>query len=378
MKALGVPAWLNWGSFGGRGDVSMLSADLNLQLRRGPGVEQEKRADSAFNSFNKASGGCEFRGSRQNFLVPKVWGKLVFVLRLSLTLCLLSSLVACLPSRDERSDSQDASAEEGARELVLGLPTYYELEDHYLEALRAHLETHMGLPVRFRITDGHDLLPRLVSVGAIDAAVLPARPFVKLQAEKAEITPLLSILISATPTYLGHIYVASDSAYQRLSDLEGASIAFVSKGSTSGYLMVRALLREQGYAPEHFFGREEFFDGHQNVLDAVRSGVVDAGAAIDATVLAPRFPVNTEGLRVVAKTQRVPFDVVVVHSSYSPVSAAALQQALLDLNKPSEGQPSIASALGITGFGTFHESRYDSLKAALQFEPELLGPPPKR
>lgn len=281
---------------------------------------------------------------------------------------------SCEPGGDELLGAGDPASGAVARELVFGLPTNLEFSDEALDELKSYLEARMGIPVRYRIVDGNELLPRLVAVGAIDAALLSAPSLINLLEQKAEILPLLSTLVSATPTYLGHIYVADDSAFRSLDDLKGASMAFVNPESPAGFLMPRALLRSKGHDPDAFFSRIEFMGEHQAVLNAVREGRVDAGAALDSTASSKR-PVTSDGLRVIAKTARIPHDAIVVHGSYEVASREAFKDALLELDHRAAETAHILPAFGGSGWTLFRESRYDALRNILR-QKGLLGSGP--
>ena len=63
-----------------------------------------------------------------------------------------------------------------------------------------------------------------------------------------------------------------------LESLKGKSFAFGSKESTGGYMYPMAWMKENNLNPEKYFKSVEFLGSHNNVLDAVAAGRVDAGS----------------------------------------------------------------------------------------------------
>lgn len=281
-----------------------------------------------------------------------------------------------------RADLAEGGYAEGtphvqARELVLGVSREFVDDDpRRVSPLREYLQERLGIPVRIRIADGNDDLPWLVAVGAIDAAQLPPLAYVRLRDRKAEVVPLLTPMVSATPTSLGHVYVRDDSPIQTLEELEGRTVAYVHGESSAGYLFPRALLRSRGFDPETFFSNAEMRGSRAAVIDAVLSGEVDAGAASDLSTedVAGRSRIGhtATALRVVAKTARVPNDCLVVHSDYDAGARAALEKALLELRPGAPAAQRVLTPLGVNGWVRAEDRRYDVVRAIAQEENRLL------
>ena len=63
-----------------------------------------------------------------------------------------------------------------------------------------------------------------------------------------------------------------------LESLKGKSFAFGSKESTGGYMYPRAWMQDNNLDPEKYFKSVKFLGSHNNVIDAVAGGRVDAGS----------------------------------------------------------------------------------------------------
>lgn len=78
--------------------------------------------------------------------------------------------------------------------------------------------------------------------------------------------------------FRSHIIVRSDLPASSLRELRGRSFSFGSKSSTSGHVMPRHFLQEQGLVPERHFSRVAYSGDHNKTVLDVASGAVDAGA----------------------------------------------------------------------------------------------------
>ena len=86
------------------------------------------------------------------------------------------------------------------------------------------------------------------------------------------------------PSYQGLILTRADSRIRSLADLKGKTFCYVNKGSTSGYLYPRALLRQAGLDPDTDFASKSFGHDHLNTLRLLDRGECQ-GAAVYAKIL---------------------------------------------------------------------------------------------
>lgn len=286
-------------------------------------------------------------------------------------------LAACTPRLIDEDDVAEAPAEllpVGVQRLRFGLSPYYG-EDVALEAkpLAARLSTVLGVSVELVVAEAYAELPELVGRGAVDVARLAPLAYVHL-AEKHPIVPIAMPVVGGSPTYLGHLYARSESRILSLDDLKGRRVGWVSPESCSGYLFVRDLVRARGHDPDRWFGEERFYGKHPAVLDAVRRGEVDAGAAIDATSDWTGPLARPEGLRVIAKTARIPNDCVVARPGLDHGTYARVRQELLRLRPGAPGADPVLVAMRVNGWVEPSETRYDRVREVLRREAEVAHP----
>jgi len=76
--------------------------------------------------------------------------------------------------------------------------------------------------------------------------------------------------------YHSHLIVRADSAFQRIEDLKGRTLAWADPNSTSGYLIPLVSLRAAGIEAEKYFGRTVYSGGHEQSALGVVGGQFDS------------------------------------------------------------------------------------------------------
>jgi phosphate/phosphite/phosphonate ABC transporter binding protein len=256
--------------------------------------------------------------------------------------------------------------------MVFGAPIYREGDDGETERhLTQYLSRALGIRVDLRMAEPYHELPRLLRTGVVDVAQLPPLAYVRLRAGAPEVRPIVTVITSGNPTYLGHLYVKDSSPFHSLSDLRNARVGYVAPESTSGYLFPRDLLRRKGYDPDAFFSATKFFGNHPRVLEAVLNGEVDVGAAEDVTNdwLGPHQ--RPDGLRVIAKTERIPNDCVAARPKLDDQTIVAVLQALVALRPGAPASDQIIQSTGVNGWVAADEARYERVRDVLSREKSL-------
>lgn len=129
------------------------------------------------------------------------------------------------------------------------------------------------------------------------------------------------------PDYRSIIIVREESPIVKLADLRGKRFAFGNSHSTSGNLIPRAFLFENGITLFDFAAYENL-DSHDAVAKAVLKGKVDAGSVKD--VVALRY--QEHGLRFLAASQPIPSVPIVVRPGSDPKMIKAVREALLAID----------------------------------------------
>ncbi len=171
------------------------------------------------------------------------------------------------------------------------------------------------------------------------------------------------------PFYYSQWYVAKDSDYESLADLEGKPVAFTSQTSTSGFLFPMSKVIEEGHLkqgqdPKEYFGEVLFAGGYEAALKSLVAGKVEAAAASD---YAPGRYLSEEEqakIRVLTKQGPAPTHLIAIKKSVPDEVKEKVKAALLKLNEP-EHQELLKSIYGAEKLvERTHEEHVAALKKA--------------
>jgi phosphonate transport system substrate-binding protein len=186
-------------------------------------------------------------------------------------------------------------------------------------------------------------------------------------------TAKLRIMRYGTGLYYGMIVVKASSGIKSLSDLNGKTIAYTDKLSTSGYLYPKKLLEKKGVKPS----KTLFLNSHEEVITQVYTGKVDAGAAFyspespsgeirDArNRVIKKYPNVGKELVILAKTDPILNDPIAFSKTISPEVIKKITIALVKIAATEEGKKLLKDMYGIEGFVRASDNEYNSLRTVL-------------
>jgi phosphonate transport system substrate-binding protein len=215
----------------------------------------------------------------------------------------------------------------------------------FYAALADYLCARTRLPVRFFDEGTWEERSLMLSEGGAQLGVVCGLQYVLRRDQGAcAFEPLAAPVMAhprygGRPVYFSDVVVSAQSHFGRFAELRGGAVAFNEATSHSGYNVLKAHLARIG-EPYAFFGSVVKGHAHQNSLQLVLTGVVDA-AAIDSTVLeleCRREPSLRERLRVIETLGPSPMPPLVAHPSMPPGYRIALRAALLELGESPESQ----------------------------------------
>ncbi len=278
------------------------------------------------------------------------------------------------PVRQDAPDPLDRLTRDGAEPELLRVgvtPTNGKTTGALFEPLAAYLEKERGIRATFVSAASYDEVTAALERGELEAAFLSPLSYVKARG-KLPAALLATAARSGSPTYLGYLVARASDRLDSLASLRGKRIAYVERGSTSGYLCPRALVRSRGLDPDTFFGASKFFGNHAAVIEGVAKGEADVGATASAFVDPERFDrvKEADDLVVVAKTARIPLDAAVVHERLSKRLGKRWLDALIAFSGSPEASDALSRTWGVSGFVGADDRRYDGLARMLAAEPE--------
>lgn len=230
--------------------------------------------------------------------------------------------------------------------------------------MQAYLSRELKVPIEVTIGSSYDDVAERLKRGELDIVELSPYAYVRAK-DLVSLTSLATVIADGSETTAGYIVVRDDSPVRELKDLKGASMGFVDRASTPGYILPVKLLRDRGIDPATAFSRIEFFGNHEATLIAVLEKRIDAAATFQGafTSLRRTRGVDPLSFRIIGKTPRTPRDIICASSSLPPEVAEAVKRALLRLSMGTREGREVLRPLNINGFVEVDESHYDSIRA---------------
>ena len=197
--------------------------------------------------------------------------------------------------------------------------------------LGAYLEQELGMKVEFVPVADYPAVVEALATDRIDLAWLGGFTFVQVRLKTGNAIPLVQREQDAQFTSK---FITSDANVKSLADLKGKSFAFGSVSSTSGSLMPRYFMLQDGIKPETFFSRVGYSGAHDATAAWVQAGKVDGGV-LNASVwdkLVAAGKVNTSKVKVFATTPAYYDYNWTVRGTLDPALTAKIKQAFLALD----------------------------------------------
>jgi phosphonate transport system substrate-binding protein len=195
-----------------------------------------------------------------------------------------------------------------------------------------------GGPVDLHHSADYRALASAIEQGLVHFAWLP--PLAAARAVRAgSVTPAAVAVRHGATSYYAGLVALESSPIHTVADLKNLRAAWVDRESASGYVVIRAALRQQGVSLVDAFREDLFLRSHAEVARAVDQGIADVGATcFNLSSGAVKMARSTytgmivdplKNMRVVAEAGPIPSDMFGVHRSISPVVLQKIQTALI-------------------------------------------------
>lgn len=237
--------------------------------------------------------------------------------------------------------------------------------------LMKYLEAKLGMKVEYTpVTDYAASVEALVN-RKVDLAWFGGFTFVQANVRSGgKVVPLVQ---REEDEKFKSVFITADPAIQTLADLKGKDVSFGSQSSTSGHLMPRSFLLQNGINPEKDFRRVAYSGAHDATIAAVASGKVQAGA-LNISVwdkFVTEKKVDTTKVRAFYTTPPY-FDYNwSVHADMPAALRQKLADALLSLNRNTSEGKEILDLQRATRFVPTKAENYKGIEAAAR-SAELL------
>lgn len=199
------------------------------------------------------------------------------------------------------------------------------------EPLGAYLEKELDMKVSFQPVSDYAGVVEALGAKRLDLAWLGGFTFVQARIRTGDAIPLVQREQDAVFT---STFITADPEINEHKDLKGKSFAFGSVSSTSGHLMPRYFMQQDGLDVDNYLGRVGYSGAHDATVAWVESGRVDAGV-LNASVwekLVEDGKVDTDKVRVYTTTPTY-FDYNwTVRGDMDPELVERIKQAFLKLD----------------------------------------------
>ena len=214
-----------------------------------------------------------------------------------------------------RSD-QDVGGEN--HPFVVVLSPSHRSDPANIEKFRSSVEKKSGLRFDVRVAETEGAAVASVSSSAADAWLLPLFDYLFCQQEYGVEARIRLIRMGGADAFKGVIVVRADGPVEKLDQLEGKTIGFVDRYSTSGFVYPAKVLREANVTP-----KPVFVGSHEGVLEQLRLGKVDAAATYAKAVE------GDTSVRVLVTTDAVPNEPIFFRKGLDPAKRDRVVDAMI-------------------------------------------------
>ena len=230
--------------------------------------------------------------------------------------------------------------------------------------LGAYLEAETGMKVSFVPVTDYAAVVEALATRKIDMAWLGGFTFVQASIRtKGTAVPLVQRAEDAKFTSK---FITASEGIKGFADLKGKTFAFGAPSSTSGHLMPRYFLGQEGINPDRDFKNTAFSGAHDATVAFVQAGKVDAGV-LNASVwdkLVEQKKVDTTKVRVFATTPPY-FDYNwTVRGDLDPKLQARLRDAFLKLDAANPAHKEIMALQRASKFIPTKAENYKGIESA--------------
>ncbi len=229
--------------------------------------------------------------------------------------------------------------------------------------LGAYLEEQLGMPVTFTPVSDYAAVVEALAAERIDLAWLGGFTFVQARLRTGTAIPLVQREEDRNFTSK---FITSDPGVSSLADLKGKTFAFGSVSSTSGSLMPRYFMLQDGIEPESHFSRVAYSGAHDATVAWVASGKVTAGV-LNAAVwhkLVANGTVDPEKVSVFATTPGYYDYNWTVRGNLAPELRDKIRSAFLALDPDNPAHREILDLQGASRFIPTEAANYQGIEDA--------------
>lgn len=282
---------------------------------------------------------------------------------LLVALTFTASNAACTPQQPPNSQQPINNQKQIQILNVAVIPALSaEAQNQQLKSLADYLKDKLKIVVNFQVAKDYNKAVDLLVEEKVEIAYLGPLTYIKAKKRNPEIEPILAPIEKSTgrPTYTSVIIANSASGIKKITDLKGKKFAFVSKSSTSGYLVPIIHLKKVGIEPERDFSNIKYSGSHDQAEADLEAGIVDAIADSKPSYIKGQKSgkLLSSKYQIIWESDPIPLSPVVISKKLPPSLATNLKEALI--NAP-EGLADVTGAES-AGYTLVQDADYEPIK----------------
>src|SRR3989344_2299533 len=231
------------------------------------------------------------------------------------------------------------------------------------EPVRAYLSEKLGMPVEIQVTSDYTAAIEAMRSKHIEMAWFgPFSYIIAKNMAGAEAIVNGVRRSDGKSDYHSIIVARADSGITKLADLKGKKFAFVDPASTSGNLIPRKMLIENGIDPDNDFSTSYYAGTHNSVEYAIANGNVDAGADSDNSYnrMVEAGEIDPEVNIIIYKSEPIPGSPIVVRGDLPAELKQRIQDVLINMDE--QTLHSVSGWGDIAKYQKVNDSDYDIIR----------------
>lgn len=231
------------------------------------------------------------------------------------------------------------------------------------EPLKLYLEEKTGMEVTLVVPMNYAAVVEAMANKQIEMAYYGGFTYVQAR-NKAPVLPV--VMRFQDVNFHSYFITRKDSEILSLEDLKGKTFAFGDINSTSGSLMPRYYLKENGLAPERDFAKVIYTGGHDATAFAVAKGKVDAGALNENVFhkMVKQGLLDKNDIKIIWTTPGYVDYNWTVRSDLDREIVTKIAKAFLDLNKTKPRDKEILELLHAEGYILAYDDDFQKIREA--------------
>ncbi len=273
----------------------------------------------------------------------KIW-------RLLLAVPVFAALWACEPAGEVPAVLRIGLVPDQSREVLARRNT----------PLFEHISAAVGIKYEMVVPRSYGHLLELFHEKKVDLAYFGGLTFLKARLADGAV-PIAARDVDSR--FVSYFLVRKDNTATSLQELDGRILAFGSKLSTSGHLMPRHFMQQNGLIPEDFFAEVRHTRGHDETANLVRDGLADVGA-VNALIVEAMFAdgrLNRDTFHIISRTPPYPDYVWAMRPEIAKETRTLVQDAFLSLSVYDTKHADVLAKIGARSFLPIAPGDFDVL-----------------